>query len=106
MRFQAYSYTNISDVIENAVSSFHTEYYQSTSNTELIGGKWSTTIPPWENGKYYWQKTITTFSDPNKAPIETKPVCITGGIGSDGRGIKSIIPEYAKNTNGDRKSVV
>lgn len=100
MRFQAYSYTNISDVIENAVSSFHTEYYQSTSNTELIGGKWSTTIPPWENGKYYWQKTITTFSDPNKAPIETKPVCITGGIGSDGRGIKSIIPEYAKNTNG------
>lgn len=100
MRFSAYSYTNISDVIENAVSSFHTEYYQSTSNTELIGGKWSTTIPPWENGKYYWQKTITTFSDPNKAPIETKPVCITGGIGSDGRGIKSIIPEYAKNTNG------
>lgn len=100
MRFSAYSYTNISDVIENAVSSFHTEYYQSTSNTELIGGKWSTTIPPWENGKYYWQKTITTFSDPNKTPIETKPVCITGGIGSDGRGIKSIIPEYAKNTNG------
>jgi len=100
MRFSAYSYTNISDVIENAVSSFHTEYYQSTSNTELIGGKWSITIPPWENGKYYWQKTITTFSDPNKTPIETKPVCITGGVGSDGRGIKSIIPEYAKNTSG------
>ena len=100
MRFSTYSYTNISDVIENAVSSFHTEYYQSTSNTELIGGRWSTTIPPWESGKYYWQKTITTFSDSNKAPIETKPVCITGGIGSDGRGIKSIIPEYAKNTNG------
>lgn len=95
MNFQVYSFVNISNIIENAVSSFRTEYYLSSSNTELIGGSWSTNIPPWSNGKYYWQRTVTTFTDPTKQPEISKPVCITGTAGHDGKGVVSIVPEYA-----------
>lgn len=95
MNFQVYSFVNISNIIENAVSSFRTEYYLSDSNTELIGGSWSTNIPPWTNGKYYWQRTVTTFTDPTKQPEISKPVCITGAAGHDGKGVSSIVPEYA-----------
>lgn len=95
MNFQVYSFVNISNIIENAVSSFRTEYYISSSNTELIGGSWSTNIPPWSNGKYYWQRTVTTFTDPTKQPEISKPVCITGAAGHDGKGVVSIVPEYA-----------
>ncbi len=95
MNFQVYSFVNISNIIENAVSSFRTEYYLSSSNTELIGGSWSTNIPPWSNGKYYWQRTVTTFTDPTKQPEISTPVCITGSAGHDGKGVVSIVPEYA-----------
>lgn len=95
MNFQVYSFVNISNIIENAVSSFRTEYYLSSSNTELIGGSWSTNIPPWSNGKYYWQRTVTTFTDSTKQPEISKPVCITGAAGHDGKGVVSIVPEYA-----------
>lgn len=95
MNFQVYSFVNISNIIENAVSSFRTEYYLYSSNTELIGGSWSTNIPPWSNGKYYWQRTVTTFTDPTKQPEISKPVCITGAAGHDGKGVVSIVPEYA-----------
>ena len=99
MNFQVYSFVNISNIIENAVSSFCTEYYLSSSNTELIGGSWSTNIPPWSNGKYYWQRTVTTFTDPTKQPEISKPVCITGAAGHDGKGVVSIVPEYAISQN-------
>lgn len=99
MNFQVYSFVNISNIIENAVSSFHTEYYLSSSNTELIGGSWSTNIPPWSNGKYYWQRTVTTFTDPTKQPEISTPVCITGAAGHDGKGVVSIVPEYAISQN-------
>lgn len=95
MNFQVYSFVNISNIIENAVSSFRTEYYLSSSNTELIGGSWLTNIPPWSNGKYYWQRTVTTFTDSTKQPEISKPVCITGAAGHDGKGVVSIVPEYA-----------
>lgn len=101
MNFVTYSWVVVSDVVQNAVDSIRTEFYLSESNTELRGGTWSIVPPPWENGKYYWYKMITTFSDPEKEPVETKPVCISG-IGSPGKGVVSITPEYAitkdKNT--------
>ena len=97
MNFQAYSFVNISNIIENAVSSFRTEYYLSNSSTELIGGSWSTDIPPWSDGKYYWQRTVTIFTDTTKPPEISNPVCITGATGHDGKGVLSIIPEYAIN---------
>lgn len=99
MKFKVYSCVTVSDITDNSIASVDVMYYLSTSNTECIGGTWSTTPPPWENGKYYWQKTVTTFTDTSIQPSETQPVCITGGKGQDGRGVQSITEEYYLSTS-------
>ena len=99
MKFKVYSCVTVSDITDNSIASVDVMYYLSTSNTECIGGTWSTTPPPWENGKYYWQKTVTTFTDASIQPSETQPVCITGGKGQDGRGVQSITEEYYLSTS-------
>ena len=66
-------------------------FYLSDSNTELIGGSWTTTPPGWSEGKYYWQKTVTAYSD--GSTVESAPICITGNKGSDGTGV-TILGSY------------
>ena len=87
-----YSKTEMDDILENydggeggvtfAVNNVDVMYYLSDSATELSGGSWNTTAPTWQNGKYIWSKTITTFTDGSTK--ETTPVCITGAKGEDG----------------------
>lgn len=81
-------------------------YYLSTSNTTQTGGSWVTTPPAWVDGKYYWQKIKTTFSDDKTS--ESTPVCITGGKGqngtngspgSPGQSVTSIVAEYYLSTS-------
>ena len=57
-------------------------YYQSTSSTALSGGSWVTTAPAWVNGRFFWEKTVVTYSDGTTA--ESNPVCITGQQGQTG----------------------
>lgn len=99
MKIITYSSVTVTDVIDNSIASVDVMYYLSTSNTECIGGTWSTTPPPWEDRKYYWQKTVTVFTDTSKPSSETKPVCITGGKGNEGRGVVSISEEYYLSTS-------
>lgn len=84
-------------------------YYLSTSNATQTGGSWVTTPPAWVNGRYYWQKIRTTYSDNTYS--ESIPVCITGAKGSDGAngtdgadgaagtGIDSITTEFYLSTS-------
>ena len=83
----------------NLILSVDIWYYLSTSNTAFVGGKWTTIPPTWEENKYYWQKTVTTYN--NGTTTETKPVCITGGAGQPGTGIEKIIEEYAISSSKD-----
>lgn len=39
------------------------EYYLSTTPSAVTGGSWSTTVPAWSSGKYYWQRLHITLSD-------------------------------------------
>lgn len=39
------------------------EYYLSTSPSAVTGGSWSTSVPAWSSGKYYWQRLNITWSD-------------------------------------------
>ena len=94
MKIKAYSYVTVLDVSDNSIASVDVMYYLSDSNAELIGGSWQTDPPPWQDGKYYWQKTVTTFTDPLKPASETNPICITGGRGGAGVGIQSITNMY------------
>lgn len=78
-------------------------YYLSTSNTTQTGGSWVTTPPTWVDGKFYWQKVKTTFTD--NTTSESTPVCITGGkgatgnAGSPGQGISSVTTEFYLSTS-------
>ena len=39
------------------------EYYLSTTPSAVTGGSWSTTVPEWSSGKYYWQRLHITWDD-------------------------------------------
>ena len=39
------------------------EYYLSTTLSAVTGGSWSTSVPAWSSGKYYWQRLHITWSD-------------------------------------------
>ena len=82
------------------VSKSEVYYYLSTSNTTQTGGSWSTTVPEWVDGRYYWQKIKTTYTDNTTA--ESTPVCITGAkgsTGSTGQGVSSITTEFYISTS-------
>lgn len=72
-------------------------YAISDSNTTAPTTGWQTDPPAWENGKYIWTKTITTYSDGTTG--ETSPVCISGG-----KGIKKITEWYYKSTSNTAQS--
>lgn len=87
---------------ENGKGVLKTEvfYYLSTSNTTQTGGSWVTTPPSWIDGRYYWQKIKTIFTD--KTTSESKPVCITGGKGqngSAGQSVTSITTQFYLSTS-------
>lgn len=101
-----YTWTKIKGETGDAgkgVSKSEVYYYLSTSNTTQTGGSWSTTVPDWVDGRYYWQKIKTTYTDGTTA--ESKPVCITGAkgstgeSGSDGRSVSSITTEFYLSTS-------
>lgn len=58
------------------------EYAISNSNTTAPTTGWSTIAPQWEDGKYIWSRTKTTYSEGN--PTYSEAVCITGGKGDNG----------------------
>lgn len=39
------------------------EYYLSTTPSAVTGGSWSTSVPAWSSGKYYWQRLHIKWSD-------------------------------------------
>ncbi|MDO5293307.1 MAG: hypothetical protein Q4F05_11205 [bacterium] len=87
------------------VTSVDVYYYSSTSNTTQTGGTWETDASKvsWASGRYVWTKTITKLD--NNTTKETKPICVTGGIGptgatgSTGNGVSKVEELYAKTTS-------
>lgn len=73
---------DIDNAIGNNVANVDVMFYLSTSNISLVDGEWKTTAPPWEDGKYMWQKTVTTLG--NGQIKETAPTCIAGAKGDSG----------------------
>ena len=63
----------------------------------MVGGSWSTTPPTWENGKYIWTRSVITYTD--SASTTTDPICVTGGKGATGIGVKSVSEQYYLSTS-------
>ena len=70
---------NIDRLRAAAVSNVQVLYALGTSpSTPPIGG-WSAEAPDWEDGKYMWQKTVTTYA--TGTTDESQPTCLTGASG-------------------------
>lgn len=97
----------VKSVKENAVSNVDVMYALSSSETIAPTSGWTTTAPQWEQGKYMWQKTITTYAD--ETTDESEPTCISGAKGQNGTngvngkdgakgdtgiGVKKLIEQY------------
>ena len=70
------------DAVDNSLTQMVTEFYASTSATELKGGSWSEKQPEWTEGNYIWFRTKSI----TKAGITaySNPTCIQGNTGIQG----------------------
>lgn len=75
-------YNPLNTKVDTTVKQVDVEYYLSDSNTELIGGTWSTVAPEWVNGKYMWSRQKVTYV--NGTYITRNSTCIAGAIGATG----------------------
>lgn len=64
------------------ISEVDVEYASGTSQTTPPTSGWSTTAPAWQDGRYIWQRTVTTLADGTKSISE--PTCIQGAKGPQG----------------------
>jgi phage minor structural protein len=83
------------NTITSSLSEAVTEWYVSTSPTELIGGTWSEERPSWTNSNYIWQRLRT---ENKKGEISySEPSCVQGNDGSSG---DDAILLYIDSSNG------
>ena len=55
------------------------QYYLSDSSSEPHGNTWKTTPDPWVSGKYYWTRSVVTWTADNPTnPTYTTPVLAQG----------------------------
>lgn len=74
---------SVTTTVSKTVKEVKVMYALSSSSTEAPTSGWSVKAPVWQEGKYMWQKTITTFSDDTQE--ESQATCIQGAKGQDGK---------------------
>lgn len=88
----------VDEVKENVAYRIEIQYALGTSNTTAPNSGWSTTAPGWQEGKFMWQRTVTTYGDGSSQT--SNATCISGANGAKGdRGdtgvsVKSVTPLY------------
>lgn len=75
-------FSSIDTAIADTIKSVEVQYAQNASNTTAPTSGWSTTAPAWQNGKYMWQRTVTTYMDGSTSISSV--TCITGATGQTG----------------------
>ena len=83
------------------IKSIVEQYYKSPSATLLTGGSWSATYPGWENGKYIWTRSVTTYTD--NTTDTTTPICVTGEKGNTGE--DGISPTVSVSKSGNTTTI-
>ena len=74
---------SVTTTVSKTVKEVQVMYALSNSATEAPTSGWSVEAPEWQEGKYMWQKTVTTFSDDTQE--ESQATCIQGAKGQDGK---------------------
>ena len=71
--------------LAKTVAGVTTYYILSDSKTQappVADPGWSIEAPSWEEGKFMWQKNVTSYTDGTSEPSE--PVCLAGATGASG----------------------
>lgn len=90
----------IENIEKTAITSVVVEYALSDSSTTEPKEGWSTTAPEWQEGKYMWQRTVTSYED--KTVVTGKAICISGATGQQGDngiGVKKVETQYYLSTS-------
>ena len=72
----------VSEVKTESIYKVDVMYALSDSSSQAPTTGWQTTAPQWQDGKYMWQKTVTTYG--NGSTEESNATCITGAKGQNG----------------------
>lgn len=73
-----WKYTGTDWVLSSySIETVEVQYSWSTSNTEAPIENWSTSSPEWQEGRYIWQRTKTTYKGGVKQPEYSSPICIS-----------------------------
>ena len=72
---------DVSALQESSVAGVIVQYALGTSSSTAPSQGWSANAPPWKDGKYMWQKTVTTYAD--GSTDESDPTCLSGAKGQD-----------------------
>lgn len=90
----------VSSMTKNNLETVTVEYALGTDTETAPSSGWSTTAPPWQQGKYMWQRTKTKTADGTESI--SNPTCIAGAKGQDGTNgvsISSITEYYAVSSS-------
>lgn len=68
-----------------AVKGVKNMFANGDSNTVAPTDNWSDIPPQWINGKYMWQKVVTTYGDGTSSV--SNPICISGAEGAAGSSV-------------------
>lgn len=79
------------------IANVDVEYAIGTSATTTPTWGWQTTSPAWEDGKFIWSRTKIVYTD--NSVKYSQEACITGGKGTTGKGISSIVEEYYQSSS-------
>lgn len=80
-----------------SIETVEVQYSWNTSNTVAPIENWSTSSPEWQEGRYIWQRTKTTYKGGVKQPDYSVPVCISAAAA---RGITVSSEQVFKSTDG------
>ena len=93
-----WQYTGTDWVLSSySIETVEVQYSWSTSNTEAPIENWSTSSPKWQEGRYIWQRTKTTYKGGVKQPDYSDPICISAAAA---RGITVSGEQVFKSTDG------
>ena len=93
-----WQYTGTDWVLSSySIEAVEVQYSWSTSNTEAPIENWSTSSPKWQEGRYIWQRTKTTYKGGVKQPDYSDPICISAAAA---RGITVSGEQVFKSTDG------
>ena len=74
--------SNLENTQKSNIRSVSVQYALSNSSVTPPTTDWSTTAPEWQNSKYMWEKTVTTYGD--GTIVSSEPTCIQGAKGETG----------------------